>query len=401
MNAPAFRPTHAPDVFAQMRERFPAARDWTYLNVGSRGIVSDASRQAAVDIVDGHWQVDIGKDQLNPHLVTCKGEFARLIGGKPTEVAITENVSEGLNAVATAIDWQPGDNVVVSADLEHANNVYLWWGLRRFGVEVRAIEPRGGEIDAEGLAAAIDRRTRIVTAASVTFTPGFRTDLAVIGRTARAHGALFLVDGVQSCGVLKLDVHEAQIDALATSTSKGLLGLMGLGFLWVREDWLPRLTPAYVARTSIATGGHYSEIESVDFAFAPTAERFEVGNHNWVGIAAAARALEEINGVGIERVEAHAMALAEKLRQGLEGLGLPVQRPSTPRGLSHLVTVGERGAGDAYSTRNPRLNTFAAALTEARVRFSIRRGLIRFGLHLYNNAEDVDTVNAIARASAA
>ena len=383
MNAPAPLPTDATELFRKMRSCFPAALEWTYLNVGSRGIISNAARQAAVALIDGHWLVDVAKEEINPLLETCKTEFARLIAGSPDEVAVTENVSEGLNAVATAIDWQPGDNVVVSSDLEHANNVYLWYRLRRLGVEVRAIEPRDSEIDAQGLAAAIDGRTRIVTAASVTFTPGFRTDLATVGRAARRNGALFLVDGVQSCGVLKLDVERDCIDALATSTSKGLLGLMGLGFLWVRRDWLLRLEPTYVARTSIATSGHYSEIESVDFTFAPTGERFEVGNHNWVGIAAAAKALEEINAVGIERIEAHALALAERLRRGFEDLGFPVQRPASPSAASHLVTIGSRGAGNAYSTTDPRLNALAAAMTDARVRFSIRRGLVRFGMHMY------------------
>ena len=197
--------------------------------------------------------------------------------------------------------------------------------------------------------------------------------------------------------MLELDVEREAIDALVTSTSKGLLGLMGLGFIWVREAWLDRLTPAYVARTSIATSGHYSEIESVDFRFAPTAERFEVGNPNWVGIAAAAHAMKEINAVGVSRIEPHALALAEGLRVGLEALGLPVQRPSDPRGLSHLVTIGERGAGDAYSTQNPMLNRLAGALTEARVRFSIRRGLLRFGFHMYSSEGDVAKVVAIAR----
>ena len=114
------------DLSARMRARFPAAREWTYLNVGSRGIISDAARQAAVELVDGHWSVDVSKEKINPLLVTCKDEFARLIGGDPSEVAVTKNVSEGLNTIATAIDWQPGDNVVASSDLEHANNVYLW-----------------------------------------------------------------------------------------------------------------------------------------------------------------------------------------------------------------------------------------------------------------------------------
>ncbi|WP_439579539.1 aminotransferase class V-fold PLP-dependent enzyme [Elioraea sp.] len=401
MDTATLKPSPASESFAAIRARFPAAREWTYLNVGSRGIVSDGTRQAAAELIDGHWLVDVAKETINPLLATCRSEFARMIGGRPAEVAATKNVSEGLNAVATALDWQPGDNVVVSADLEHANNIYLWYGLRRLGVEVRAVPPRGTEIDAEGLAAAIDARTRIVTAASVTFTPGFRTDLATIGRAARRQGALFLVDGVQSCGVLELDVEREAIDALATSTSKGLLGLMGLGFLWVGDAWLERLSPAFVARTSIATSGHYSEIESVDFRFAPTAERFEVGNPNWVGIAAAAQAMKEINAVGVSRVEPHALGLAEALRSGLEGLGLPVQRPSDARALSHLVTIGERGAGDAYATRNPTLNRLASALTEARVRFSIRRGLLRFGFHMYSNEDDVAKVVAVAQESLA
>jgi cysteine desulfurase / selenocysteine lyase len=397
MNAPLTAAAAAADVFAKARAGYPAAREWTYLNVGSRGIVSDATRAATIAVVDGHWTVDVGKESLAPLLTACRSGFAQLIGGSAPEVAVATSVSDGLNAVANAVPWREGDNVVMSADYEHANNVYLWNHLRRHGVEVRAVPPRGHEIDAEGLAAAIDTRTRVVTASSVTFTPGFRTDLAAIGRAARAKGALFLVDGVQSCGVLRLDVGESFVDALVTSTSKGLLGLMGFGLLWVRKDWLAKLTPAYVARTSIATSGHYSEIESVDFAFAPTAERFEVGNPNWLGVAAAAQSIAEINAIGVAEIERHALALAEELRVGLEGLGLPVLRPSTPRALAHLVTVGARGSGDAYATQDPTLNAIAKALTEARVRYSIRRGLLRFGFHMYNDRSDVATVLAIAR----
>lgn len=389
---------HAP--FDDLRERFPAAQAWTYLNVGSRGIISDNARQAAMELVDGHWQVDVGKDVLAPLLRDCRSEFARLIGGAPAEVAITKNVSEGVNAVGTALDWQPGDNVVLCTDLEHPNNVYLWYGLlRRFGVEVRSVPPRGGEIDVPAMIAAMDRRTRLVTAPSVTFTPGFRTDLAAIGMAARALDALFLVDGVQSCGVLHVDVARDHVDALVTSTSKGLLGMMGLGFLWVREAWLPRLNPVYVARNSIATRGHYSEIESTDFAYALTAERFEIGNYNYVGIAAAEAALREINAVGVSAIEAHVLRLAERLRSGLEDLGYQVQRPARTQASSHLVTLGERGAGNAYTTDDPRLNALIAALDANRVRYSVRRGLVRFGLHMYNNEADVGRVLEIARAT--
>ena len=157
------------------------------------------------------------------------------------EIAVTKNVTEGLNIVANAIDWKAGDNVVVCAELEHPNNIYIWLSLRDRGVQVRAIPARNGAIDTQAMIDAIDARTRILTVASVTFAPGFRSELAALGRACRKSGALFLVDAVQSCGILDLDVEAAAIDALATSTSKGLMGIGGLGFLYVRSDWIGRL----------------------------------------------------------------------------------------------------------------------------------------------------------------
>jgi selenocysteine lyase/cysteine desulfurase len=388
----------APPGLDDFRRRFPAARDYTYLNVASRGITSNAAHAAGIAMLEGHWRIDAGKDVLAPILARCRAGFADLIGGRPTEVALTQNVSQGLNIVAGAVDWRPGDNIVATVELEHANNVYLWQALTARGVELRVVPPTATtEIDTGAMARAIDRRTRVVTASSVSFTPGFRTDLAPIGRAARAHDALFLVDAVQSCGVLTLDVDADAIDAVAVSTSKGLLGLMGFGFLWVREGWIDRLRPAAVARNSIdQKGGHYSEMEGLEFDFAHTAERFEAGNFNYVGAAVAAKSLEELAEVGVSRIEANARDLAERLRQGLERQGFRAQRPADPAAATHIVTVGVRGAGGAYATDDPRLNRLADALVAGGVRFSIRRGLVRFGFHGYNDAADVARVLEIA-----
>lgn len=385
--------TEAKPLFDDIRRRFPAADALTYLNIGSHGIISDATRAAVVGLVDSHWRTDIDKDALAPVLGGCRAEFARLVGGQAAEVAVTKNVSEGLNAIALAMEWRAGDNVVLCAALEHPNNIYLWHALARFGVEVRSVASRGGEIDAEAMAEAIDGRTRIVTASSVTCAPGFRTALAPIGRAARARGALFLVDGVQSCGVLDLNVAENHIDALAIATSKGLLGLTGLGFLWVRQDWLARLTPAYVARRSVRTANAHS-VESTNFEYEPTAGRFEIGNYNQAGLTAAAAALAEINEIGIELIEQHALRLAERLRSGLERLGYAVQRPASPAALSHLVAVGQ--CSEADTTDDPRLRALAKAFDDEGVRYAIRRGVIRLGFHMYNNDDDVERAVSIA-----
>ena len=86
----------------------------------------------------------------------ARDKFARLIGADPGDIAIVKNVSEGINAIATAFPWRPGDNVVLCAELEHPNNVLPWLHLQRLGVEMRTSRRWTGAIDAEG----DDRRDR-------------------------------------------------------------------------------------------------------------------------------------------------------------------------------------------------------------------------------------------------
>jgi cysteine desulfurase / selenocysteine lyase len=375
-----------------VRASFPAATNFTYLNSASRGIVSEASHDAGKRFLD-IYLTGVAEEGTKPIMTAVRDRFARLIGASPDEIATTKNTSDGLNAVGSAIDWKKGDNVVLTPELEHPNNIYLWAALRDRGVEMRLVSSDDGSIDAEAVAEAIDERTRVVTASSVTFTPGYRTDLATIGKAARRHGALFLVDAVQSLGVLEMDVDACHIDALATSTSKGLLGVQGQGFLYVRASRIEELRPAYVARYSVARGtGHESEMEGMDFQYQPNAQRFEIGSYNWVSLAVVANAMKEILDIGIDRVDAHVEKLATQLADGLKALDLPVNEP--PKGIrrSHIVTVGRMNDGDAYGSADQRLNQIATVLKESDVRFTIRRGLLRFGFHCYNDHRDVERV---------
>ena len=132
----------------------------------------------------------------------------------------------------------------------------------------------------------------------------------------------------------------------------------------------------------------------------PDARRFEIGNYNWIGIAALDASLDLLLGIGAAAIEKHAVGLANRLAGGLQQLGYPVCRPPEDWARSHIVTIGTLGAGDAYSSDDERLNRLAAALKEARVKFTVRRGLVRFGLHLYNNEADVDKILEVARSAA-
>jgi len=387
-------------TIADARVQFPGADRWVYANVASKGIISQASRAAIDEVADAQLNGDEIKEEYGGSLARVRTNFARLIGAKPHEVAVTKNVSEGLNAIGSAIDWKQGDNVVICTELEHPNNVYLWMNLaEKAGIEVRGVKSKDGMIDSATVAAAVDNRTRIVSVSTVTFTPGYRTDVASIAKAAHKAGALMLVDAVQSVGVLALDVEKLGIDALATSTSKGLLGVMGLGMLYVSDRWVEKLRPAWVARFSVVTGKHESDLGDGVLRLQPDARRFEIGNYNWIGIAALDASLDLLLGIGPDRIENHVMALSSRLAGGLQQLGYPVCRPKVDWARSHIVTIGTLGAGDAYTSDDERLNRLSAALKKAEVKFTVRRGLVRFGLHLYNNEADVDKILEVARSA--
>jgi cysteine desulfurase / selenocysteine lyase len=381
-------------------EEFPVLERLTYLSVCDSTVLSVSVRAAVDEFLDHvmHWRET--RAVRDVRVDGARTKFARLIGADAGDIAIVKNVSEGINAIATAIPWQPGDNVVLCAALEHPNNIIPWTHLRRLGVEMRIVEPRDGGIDTAAMVGAIDANTRIVTCSSVSFAPGLRTDLAAIGRECRRRNVLFLVDAVQSCGILSLDVARDHVDALVTSTAKGLLGLYGCGFLYCRGAWAERLTPAYLSRPAVELPPErYSEMVGLEAKVRPNARRFEVGAVDYASCYAVDASLDLLGRVGAAKIEAHVLALAGRLREGMAELGLEIPPRAKGAEASHIVTVGRLGAGGHGVTDDPFLARLSPELTAQGVVHTIRRGMLRFAFHLFNSDDDVDRVLAATRAT--
>jgi cysteine desulfurase/selenocysteine lyase len=385
-------------TIATARASYPALERWTYMDLAGRGVLSRGVRAAADAQLDERMSNGGDKEKFFALIERTRGRFAQLINAESDEIAFTKNISDGLNMIATAIDWKDGDNVIVCPELEHPNNVYAWLNLRRFGLEVRTVKPRAGHIPVDEIIARMDARTRVVTVSTVTFAPGFRTDINTLGRACRERGVLFLVDGAQSVGVLHTDVKKSNIDALAVSTQKGLLGLYGMGFLYIRREWAEKLQPAYLARFGVDLGdAHEASLGTDAYKLMPAARRFDLGNYNYIGAAAVDAAMSEILGHGTPLIERYVTQLGHSLAQGFLDLGLPVSGGKPGPHLAHIVTVGTMG-DNHYGSDDERFNRLYTWLGENRVRLSIRRGVLRFSLHLYNNMDDVTRVLDLTRA---
>lgn len=388
------------EAIAQARADFPGMEQCTYLDLGGRGLLS----KQVYGAIDGHLKDAmygrVDKDRLFVITEEARNRFARLINAEADEITYTKNISEGLNIVASSLTWKSGDNVIVCPELEHPNNIYLWLNLRRYGVEVRYVHHRDGYMPVDEMIAAIDERTRILTASSVTFSPGFRTDIDKLGHACRQRGVLFLVDAAQSCGVLHHDVRLSNIDALSVSTQKGLLGLYGMGYLYVRRELAEQMHPPYVARFGIDMGktdAHESDLGDGTFKFMPGARRFDLGNYNFAAICAVHESLRFLLAIGTREIEAHSVKLAHTLAQGMLDLGLPVCAGKPGPQIAEIVTVGQYGSGGDKASSDGTMNKLYAHLSGNNVKISMRRGVLRFSFHVYNNMQDVERVLDLTR----
>ncbi len=391
----ASQPIPAPrgDVFAAARARFPGAAKWTYLDVAGRGILPSTTRAAVDAYLDMNVADGGDKAAMFAMVESARARFAALINAAPDEIAIIKNISEGLNAVACAYPWREGDEVVVCAEREHPNNIYLWHNLaRRCGIVPVQVANEGGHVPVERMIAAIGPKTRMVSVSSTTFLPGFRTDLDTLGAACRERGVILLVDGAQSAGILAHDMARTPVDALVVSTQKGLLGLYGMGFLYVRRAVAEGLSPVYLARFGVDLGdAHEADGGNDDYALMPGARRFDLGNHNFPAAAAVDASMAMLADVGVPAIEAHACGLALSLAEGLKDLGLPIWGLPPGPHLANMVTVG--GPGGDFSWAEP----LYAHLAQNGVKLSVRRGLLRFSFHLYNDASDVGRVLDLVR----
>ena len=384
----------------EARRLFPGVADQVYLDVSLNGLMPAPARDAAVAHLERRVMGRAVKADLHAQAEGVRSQVASLIGADPEEIAITKNVSEGLNLFASSLDWEAGDNVVFCPELEHPNNVFLWYNLRETkGVEIREIPPENGCVPVGRFLDAMDDRTRLTTVSHVTFSPGFITDVSELARESRARGVLTLVDSAQSAGSILTDVRDLQVDAVALGTQKSLLSFYGLGFLYIRRDLAESMNPVHVARYGMDLGpdAHETAIGDGALDFKPGALRFELSNYNYIGLAAVEASLDLIHALGMDQIEPHVRGLAARLASGLLNLGLPVAGGAPGPHLAHIVAVGESGGGRHYGADDPAMNELHEHLTRNGIKLSIRRGVLRMSIGLYNNEADMDRVIALCR----
>jgi selenocysteine lyase/cysteine desulfurase len=386
------------ETVAAIRGNFAGTKSGPYLDVAARGLLYDGGRLALERHLQDAAEGIVDKKALFAQVEQTRELFASLIGSAPEEVAYTRNVTDAIATFAACLDWREGDSVVLCEELEHPANIYPWYGIsRKSGIKVKNVPHSGGAISIARILDNIDSSCRVVAISAVSFAPGFRFPIAELGAECRKRGVLLVVDAAQSIGVVATDVAKWQVDALAASAQKGLMSLYGIGFLYVRRDLADMLNPIYLSRFGVELDGHEASLGDPAAArLAPGARRFDVGNYNFPAAIALAPALRLLLDLGPRAVQDYVLGLAADFANRMLDVGLPVYGGRPGSHGSHIVTVGANLGYDHDAAGDLDMSKLYEHLVAAGVRLSIRRDLLRFSFHIYNNKHDVDEVVRLA-----
>lgn len=314
--------------------------------------------------------------QLLDTLREVQQRIVRLIHAQDSdEIALMPNTATGLNTAAQSLPLQPGDNILV-LDGDYPANIYPWLNLAYRGVLTKFVPTRSGGLDVNLLEQRIDRRTRVIALSTVMFATGFRNDIAAVGRLCRERGIYFVVDAIQSLGVLPMDVQAYGIDFLAAGSHKWLLAAPGSGFLYCRREILDQLVPgAYVGASSVVD---FINFLDYNLTFPQSADRFNVGTLNWMGIVALNAALGLLQEVGIERICQQVQELLDALINDLTERGYQLSASTAPEQRSGIIVI-----------ETPNAAATCKRLNEAGVVVTPRGNGVRVAPHFYNTLEEV------------
>ncbi|MDE6318094.1 MAG: cysteine desulfurase [Muribaculaceae bacterium] len=217
------------------------------------------------------------------------------------EIIFTRGTTESINLVASSFGslLEDGDEIILTV-MEHHANIVPWQLLRsRRNITLRVVPINdAGELDLDVYRSLFNERTRLVSVCHVSNVLGTVNPVKEMIATAHAHGVPVLIDGAQAVPHLKVDVTDIDADFYAFSSHK-MYGPTGIGVLYGKKKWLEKMPPYQGGGEMIAN----VTFEHTTFAGLPF--KFEAGTPDFVGIAALDKALDFIDEIGYDNIEAH------------------------------------------------------------------------------------------------
>jgi len=333
-----------------------------------------------------------------------RGKVADFINAKSeSEIIMTRNTTEGVNIVASGLNWKKGEKIVTPV-IEHHSNFIVWLRVRdKHGVQVETVRPQEpaikGILDPADFEKVIDDKTKLVAITHVSNVLGVITPVKEIAEIAHEHGAYVLVDAAQSVPHTKVDVQQIGCDFLAFSGHK-MCAPTGSGVLYIREELSDEVEPLCIG------GGTIDDVGLDYYKLNGSPGRFEAGTPDIAATIGLGAAIDYLQRIGMENIESHERTLVKQMYESLVELSkVEVYGPEPEHRIGIIpFNVGDLNPHDVALALDVSANIMVRSGHHCALPLSKtilgRSASVRASMYIYNTKEEIDklvsTVKEIA-----
>lgn len=375
-----------------IRKDFPVTKKKIYMNCGSFAPMPLSTIKSITDFLVRCSEEGPDSTSVQEYTTSLMKELrvnlSRLINCEPEEIIFTQSTTEGINYVASGIEWKKSDAIIVRGGLhEHYANYFPWLNIsKKFGVKLEEIKINDkGFFDLDKIdKIAKNKNARLITLSHVLYNNGAIMPVEEVGKIAKRHEMLYSIDAAQSVGTIKVDVRRIGCDFLAFPGFKWICGPSGIGIFYCKKESAHWLIPKYI-------GGESAIItEKKDLVYTDSPQKFQTGFRNYPGVAGLASSIKYIQRLGVNTIRKMNMKIANELVQDLRRIpGISIFGPEDEKVRSSIVSF-------TIDSVNPK--TIVSSLEEKGIIVAERdivgggkKKAVRASPHFFNDLSEVST----------
>ena len=307
-----------PQFWSKIRDQFPLNKDTVFFNPGTVGAMPkvvvekmvEHLRYLSENVADWAYKDDNKEEFISGYnnLMGIRTKVAKLINGTATEIAMTDNVTNGMSYIANGISLQPGDEILTT-DQEHSGGKGGWLVKeKRYGVVFKIVtvpKPIHDQKEVYNIIVkAMTPRTKVLMISHMITGSGAILPVKDLCAEATRRGIFTVLDGAQTIGQIKVDVKDIACDVYLGCFHKWIGAPAGTGFMYVKADRMKDIW------TTVASG-RWDSHEDEGFRFT------QRGTGNFPVLKGLEAALDFHEEIGPDKVYDRIKFLGERLRTGL------------------------------------------------------------------------------------
>lgn len=320
---------------------FPVTKKKIYMNCGSFAPMPLYTIKSITDFLLRCSEEGPDSTSAQEYITSLMKELrilvSQLINCEPEEIIFTQSTTEGINYVASGLDWKKSDIIIARGGLhEHYANYFPWLNIsKKYGVKLEETKiDNNGFFDLDKIdKIAKNKNTKLITLSHVLYNNGAIMPVEEVGKIAKKQNMLYSIDAAQSVGTINVDVKKIGCDFLAFPGFKWICGPPGIGIFYCKKESAEMLTPKYI-------GGESAIItKEKNLVYTGSPQKFQTGFRNYVGIAGLVSSLKYIQRLGVNNIRKMNMDVANEIIEGLGKIrGISIFGPEDEKLRTSIVS---------------------------------------------------------------